>query len=199
MEFLLLSLGSYLFGNINPAIIITRIKKGIDIRSVNSQNAGATNVTITLGFKYGIIIALLDILKGVIPVLIARLLFPTDDAYWFLAGFFVLMGHIFPAFYQFRGGKGTATLIGVLFTTMPLYAGLLFTLSVILLITTKYIAIPSLVAVIMTPVYLYFSAMSNEALWLMIIFMVISIYKHRSNIINIATGKETSLKSIIKK
>jgi glycerol-3-phosphate acyltransferase PlsY len=199
MEILLLILGSYLFGNINPAIIITRIKKGIDIRSVNSQNAGATNVTLTLGFKYGIFIALLDIFKGVLPVLIARLLFPSNDAYWFLAGFFVLIGHIFPAIYQFRGGKGTATLIGVLFTTMPLYAGLLFTLSVILLLTTKYIAIPSLVAVIITPIYLYFSTMSNEALWLMIIFMFVSIYKHRSNIINILTGKETSLKSVIKK
>lgn len=199
MDILLLSLGSYLFGNINPAIIITKIKKGVDIRSLNSQNPGATNVTITLGFKYGILIAILDILKGVIPVLVARLLYPDNDAIWFLAGLLVLIGHIFPALYQFKGGKGTATLIGVLFTAAPLYAAILFTVSVVLLITTQFIAIPSIVSALVTPVYLYFSPFSNEAIWLMLIFMVISLYKHRINIVNIIQGKETSLKQVTDK
>jgi glycerol-3-phosphate acyltransferase PlsY len=199
MDILLLSLGSYLFGNINPAIIITKIKKGVDIRSLNSQNPGATNVTITLGFKYGIFIALLDILKGVIPVLVARLFYPDNDAIWFLAGLMVLIGHIFPALYQFKGGKGTATLIGVLFTAAPLYAAILFTVSVVLLMTTQFIAIPSIVSALVTPVYLYFSPFSNEAIWLMLIFMVISLYKHRINIVNIIQGKETSLKQVTNK
>lgn len=187
---------SYLLGNINPAIIVTKIKKGIDIRSVNSQNAGATNVTLTLGFKYGLMIGILDILKGVLPVLAARLLFPDNDAIWFLSGLFVLMGHIFPVFYQFKGGKGTATLIGVLFTATPLYAFILFIISFILLITTKFIAIPSINAAIVTPIYLYFSPYSNEAIWVMVIFMVVSLYKHRVNIINIIQGNESSLKEV---
>ena len=199
MDILLLGLGSYLLGNINPAIIITKIKKGVDIRSLNSQNPGATNVTITLGFKYGIFIAILDILKGVIPVLVARLFYPDNDAIWFLAGLMVLIGHIFPALYQFKGGKGTATLIGVLFTAAPLYAAILFTVSVVLLMTTQFIAIPSIVSALVTPVYLYFSPFSNEAIWLMLIFMVISLYKHRINIVNIIQGKETSLKHVAKK
>jgi len=199
MDILLLGLGSYLLGNINPAIIITKIKKGVDIRSLNSQNPGATNVTITLGFKYGIFIAILDILKGVIPVLVARLFYPDNDAIWFLAGLMVLIGHIFPALYQFKGGKGTATLIGVLFTAAPLYAAILFTVSVVLLMTTQFIAIPSIVSALVTPVYLYFSPFSNEAIWLMLIFMVISLYKHRINIVNIIQGKETSLKQVTNK
>ena len=111
----------------------------------------------------------------------------------------VLIGHIFPALYQFKGGKGTATLIGVLFTAAPLYAAILFTVSVVLLMTTQFIAIPSIVSALVTPVYLYFSPFSNEAIWLMLIFMVISLYKHRINIINIIQGKETSLKQVTNK
>lgn len=196
MNIILFAVISYVFGNINPAIIITKIKKGIDIRTVNSQNAGATNVTITLGFKYGIMIALLDIFKGVIPVLIARLVYPENDAVWFLMGFMVMIGHIFPIFYQFKGGKGTATLVGVLVTATPVFGILLFILSVVLLLTTKFIAIPSILAAVITPIYLYFSPYSNEAIWIMLIFMVISLYKHRMNIVNIVTGRETSLNDI---
>lgn len=193
---LILFISSYLFGNVNPAIILTQIKKGIDIRSVNSQNAGATNVTITLGAKYGILIGILDILKGVIPVLIARFAFPDNDTIWWFTGLMVLVGHIFPVIYQFKGGKGTATLIGVLFTIAPLYAAILFTVSVVLLVTTKFIAIPSVVSALVTPVYLYFSDFSNEAIWIMVIFMVISLYKHRMNIVNIIKGQEKSLDDV---
>lgn len=197
MEILLLSFGSYLWGNINPAILLTKAKKGIDIRTVGRRNPGATNAALTLGFKTGVGVALLDIFKGVIPVFIARFLYPNLDWIWFLIGVMVMLGHMFPVFYQFKGGKGVASLIGVLVTAAPLFGLSLLSISVLLLVTTKYITIPTVLSVIVTPIYLFFSAYSLEAFWIMLIFMVISLYKQRLLILNIIQGKETSLSQVL--
>lgn len=197
MEILLLSIGSYIWGSINPAIMLTKYKKGIDIRSVGRHNPGATNVAIALGFKSGVWVALFDIIKGAIPVFIARIIYPKTDAVWFLMGVMVLLGHMFPVFYQFKGGKGVASLIGVLVTAAPLFGFSLLSISVLLLVTTKYITIPTVLSVIVTPIYLFFSAYSLEAFWIMLIFMVISLYKQRLLILNIIQGKETSLSQVL--
>ncbi len=199
MDIIVLSLGSYLFGNINPAISMTQIKKGIDIRTVGRQNAGATNAALTLGFKFGLLIALLDILKGALPVLMARLLYPDNDAIWFLFGVMVMLGHMFPVFHQFKGGKGIASLIGVLVTAAPLFGSTLLLVSIGLLLTTKYITISSVTAVIVTPVYVFISPYSNNAGWLMLGFMGISLFKQRKNIADIWHGREVSLRQILKK
>lgn len=197
MDLIILSIGSYIWGSINPAIMLTKHKKGIDIRSVGRHNPGATNVAITLGFKSGVGVALLDILKGVLPVLIARIIYPNTDAIWFLMGVMVMLGHMFPVFYQFKGGKGVASLIGVLVTAAPLFGLSLLSIAVLLLVTTKYITIPTVLSVIVTPIYLFFSAYSLEAFWIMLIFMVISLYKQRLLIIHIIQGKESSLSQVL--
>lgn len=198
MDIVLLSLGSYLWGNLNPAIMLTKIQKGIDIRTVGRRNPGATNAALTLGFKSGVAVAFLDILKGVIPVLVARILYPDIDWIWVLLGVMVMLGHMFPVFYQFKGGKGIASLIGVLLTATPIYGLTLLAGSIILLGMTKYITVPSVLAVIVTPIYLYFSPYSLEATWVMLIFMVVSLYKQRTLILNIILGKETSLSQVLK-
>jgi len=132
-------------------------------------------------------------------VLMARLLYPDDDAIWFLFGVMVMLGHMFPVFHQFKGGKGIASLIGVLVTAAPLFGSTLLLVSIGLLLTTKYITISSVTAVIVTPVYVFISPYSNNAGWLMLGFMGISLFKQRKNIADIWHGREVSLRQILKK
>lgn len=121
-SFALLIVGSYLFGSLNNAIILTSLL-GKDIRKMGSGNPGTMNVSRTLGLKAALLILVLDILKGVVPTLIATLVFsdelfesstlPVSVMAKYMAGFFAVLGHIFPCYYKFKGGKGIATTIGV--------------------------------------------------------------------------------------
>lgn len=121
-QFLILAVLSYLVGNINFAVIISKLKKN-DIRKIGSGNPGTLNMSRTFGLKVGVLVLLLDILKGVVPTLLGFLLY---NGYYFnqttlpisliakvLCGFFAVLGHVFPAFMKFKGGKGIATTIGV--------------------------------------------------------------------------------------
>ena len=121
-QFLILAVLSYLVGNINFAVLISKLKHN-DIRKIGSGNPGTLNMSRTFGLKVGVLVLLLDILKGVVPTLLGFLLY---NGYYFnqttlpisliakvLCGFFAVLGHVFPAFMKFKGGKGIATTIGV--------------------------------------------------------------------------------------
>ncbi len=123
-KFLIVAVFSYLFGNFNSAITISRLKKQ-DIRGIGSGNPGTMNMSRNFGLKIGLLVFVLDVLKGVIPTLTAKLVFvalygetfsgqPIGVAAELVAGFFVVFGHVFPAAYRFKGGKGIASTIGVL-------------------------------------------------------------------------------------
>lgn len=121
-SFALLIVGSYLFGSLNNAIMLSSLA-GKDIRKMGSGNPGTMNVSRTLGLKAALLVLALDILKGVIPTLVATLVFsdelfdlstlPVSVMAKYMAGFFAVLGHIFPCYYRFKGGKGIATTIGV--------------------------------------------------------------------------------------
>ncbi len=121
-SFALLIVGSYLFGSLNNAITLSSLA-GKDIRKMGSGNPGTMNVSRTLGLKAALLVLALDILKGVIPTLVATLVFsdelfdlstlPVSVMAKYMAGFFAVLGHIFPFYYRFKGGKGIATTIGV--------------------------------------------------------------------------------------
>lgn len=121
-SFALLIVGSYLFGSLNNAITLSSLV-GKDIRKMGSGNPGTMNVSRTLGLKAALLVLALDILKGVIPTLVATLVFsdelfdlstlPVSVMAKYMAGFFAVLGHIFPCYYRFKGGKGIATTIGV--------------------------------------------------------------------------------------
>lgn len=121
-SFALLIVGSYLFGSLNNAITLSSLA-GKDIRKMGSGNPGTMNVSRTLGLKAALLVLALDILKGVIPTLVAALVFsdelfdlstlPVSVMAKYMAGFFAVLGHIFPCYYRFKGGKGIATTIGV--------------------------------------------------------------------------------------
>ncbi|MBR1891626.1 MAG: glycerol-3-phosphate 1-O-acyltransferase PlsY [Clostridia bacterium] len=130
----IVAVASYLFGNINTAIIISKLLKK-DIRTQGSGNPGTMNMSRVFGLKIGALVLLLDILKGVLPTLIAGFIFgdktfegtslPITLICRYTAGFFVILGHIFPVFYKFKGGKGIASTIGV-FLVAEWYVALIF-------------------------------------------------------------------------
>ena len=133
-QFLLLIVGSYLYGSVNNAILITRLM-GKDIRKIGSGNPGTMNVSRNFGIKIGALVLVLDMLKGVVPTLIAVLVFtdktfeystlPVSVMAKYMAGFFVVLGHIFPAYYKLKGGKGIATTLGV-FLVCDFFVGAIF-------------------------------------------------------------------------
>ena len=152
MEYVIVIIISYLIGTINPAMITARRVKKIDIRDVNSKNAGTSNIAITLGMKYAVIVGLSDILKGAIPVAILRLIFPDNEIIWIVGGLSAVIGHIYPVFYGFRGGKGTATFGGMILAVFPLQAIALAVFFYIVLIVSDFITTATVAIMIAIPI-----------------------------------------------
>ena len=197
---IILFIGAYLLGNINPALMVAKLRKGIDIRNFNSKNAGATNAVMTVGFRWGVVVMILDILKGAIPVIVSRAFFEDQPLIWVLAGFFAILGHVFPLLYKFKGGKGTATYAGLLFGIQPLFGLAVFVLFFVILIITDYIVISTIFSVILVPIYIYFfTDFGIYPVIVMILIALISISKHMENLKRIAEGKELSFRKYLLK
>jgi glycerol-3-phosphate acyltransferase PlsY len=200
MEYVLLALAGYLIGSINFSIVLTKWIKGIDIRDVNSANPGASNVTLTLGLKWGVVVFFLDVFKGFVPVFIVRMFFPDQDILWILTGVAALVGHAFPIYYKFKGGKGTSTYMGVVFGAFPLLGVILFVLLIVTTVVSDYIVIGTLFLIIPPPIYMI---VSGKFHWISIVllsaFAVINLLKHSNNFIALYQGKEKKVISSLKK
>jgi len=195
MNTLTLIIIGYFIGNINPAHIIGYFKK-TNISKTGSKNPGASNITMTFGWKYGIITGIVDILKSFIPVLTVKLL-GYDQIDQLIIGTAVIIGHVYPILYKFKGGKGTASLIGLI-AGMNIYAGLILSATLILgTIITDFMALGTLVLLIGYVTYniIYFS---GNYLLISFIIPILSIYKHFPNFIRIAKGEEKGLRSTFK-
>jgi glycerol-3-phosphate acyltransferase PlsY len=190
---------SYLIGTVNPAHLITKRKKKIDIRDVNSKNAGTSNVAMTLGLRWGIVVGFLDLFKGFIPVLIVRLMFPDNDILWALSGLSAIIGHIYPLHMRFKGGKGTATFGGVCFALFPLVTSGLFILFFVVLIASDYIVVPTVLAVIFIPIGMWFTNFSKISIGIIAIYSILSIYKHFPNIVRLLKREEVGLREGLSK
>jgi glycerol-3-phosphate acyltransferase PlsY len=186
-------------GIISPSHLITKHLKKIDIRDVNSKNAGTSNVAMTLGLKYGVIVGIFDILKGFIPVLVVRLLFPGNDVLWVISGVSAILGHIYPIHMGFRGGKGTATFGGVCLALFPVVSLVLFVLFITILIVSDYIVVPTMLAVILIPVGMIFTNFSIISVLILFIYTFLSVYKHWPNLVRIYRREEIGLREALKK
>lgn len=198
MIYLLFGIMAYLFGNISPSILVGKVTKGIDIREINSKNAGTSNVTMTIGWRWGIFVLLMDMLKGFIPVLMVRLLYPQMELLWFFTGFAVIMGHIYPVFYSFKGGKGSATYGGTLFAITPLYAFIMLIAYFVILLIFDYIVLSTLAVSIVTPIVYYFMGFKIESIIFLILFAIVSIVKHKENYLRLFKGEEVGLRKFNK-
>lgn len=194
----ILFLFSYLIGSISFAIIISKFMHIKDPRTYGSKNAGATNVMRSGNKKAAIITLLGDCLKGIVVVEAAKYIMGTDlkvQSVIAICGILVILGHVYPIFFKFKGGKGVATALGVMI-------GFNIFLAVLLLITwlisfkiSKVSSLSALIAILSSPIYAYL-LMSNSAYFgavLIIAFFVL--YKHKSNIVRLINGKEHQFKS----
>ncbi len=195
---ILLCILSFIFGAIPWGYIIGK-SKGIDLRKVGSGNIGATNVLRVIGKKEALITLLLDISKGFIPVIIARMILnqsPINSHETFmigLVGIFAILGHCFSPFLKFKGGKGVATSIGVLFAYIPFIG--LFTV-IIWILTFKISKISSLGALIsfaLLPLNVYLFGYQYEVLIVAFLITTIIYIKHIPNIKRLLQGKELKI------
>lgn len=199
MNYLIVIVICYLIGTINPAVIACKLIKGIDIRDVNTKNAGTSNAVITLGLKYGMIVALCDIFKSLIPVIILIIIFPNNDIIWVVGGLSVIIGHVYPVFLGFKGGKGTATLGGLLFAIEPLYTLILLLIFAVITIKSDFVTIATMVIIVIVPITMYFLDYHIISVILISLYSLLSFYKHFHGLVDIYNKKAVGLKEALKK
>ena len=188
----ILPLLAYLLGSVSSAVVIARLMGLQDPRDVGSRNPGATNI-LRYGGKTAAIMTLVgDILKGVIPVLIARAL-TTDAMILALTGFAAFLGHLLPVFFGFRGGKGVATALGVWLALNPWVGLLLLTTWILMAVMFRYSSLSALTASLAAPLYVAWLSPGMPYLVTMIVMSAILVIRHRSNIRNLIAGTETKI------
>mgnify|MGYP004631035733 CR=1 FL=1 len=207
--YLLVTLIAYLLGSISFSVIFGKKFAGVDVREKGSKNAGSTNVLRVAGKKAAACSLACDILKGVVAVLIAFIVAKIfgqesiDGAFLVqLAGFAVVVGHTFPVFFKFKGGKGVATALGVLLIVNYQIGLICLVFALLLMLLTRMVSVGSIGAAILFPVLTLFihqnyiiapATMANSYLPLAIATAVLVLYNHRSNIQRLLNGTENKL------
>jgi acyl phosphate:glycerol-3-phosphate acyltransferase len=182
----------YLLGSIPFGLILTRMAGLGDVRSIGSGNIGATNVLRTGNKKLAAATLLLDAFKGTVAVLLAGHFFGQEAG--ILAGFAAFIGHIFPVWIGFKGGKGVATYIGILLGMYPAMAGLFALVWIACAFITRYSSLSALVATLVIPVALWILGADKIAA-AMALMTVITWWKHKANITRLIAGKESKIGS----
>ena len=189
-EIFLVFLLSYISGSIPFGLILTKLFLNQDIRDIGSKNIGATNVLRTGNKFIASLTLLLDISKGVVPVLITNYFFPNLI---FLSGLMAFLGHIFPVWIKFKGGKGVATYLGIIFV-LSLKLGLFFCVSWIIVATiTKYSSLSSILSSLIIFLISFWENNFELNLYLFIAFVII-LYTHRQNVIRLKNKTEDKIK-----
>jgi len=189
MEYLIIALGSYLFGSIPFGFILTKVFLKKDIRDIGSGNIGATNALRTGNKLLGYATLILDITKAILPVLFVKFNYPD---YIFIAALSAFLGHVFPIWLKFKGGKGVATYVGILFS-INLMLGLIFTICwTVTFVISKYSSLSSLVASLIVPIYLIIFENYNSIFF--IIMFVLIFYTHRENVKRLKNQEESKTK-----
>lgn len=191
MEYLIVAIIGYLIGSIQIPIIAGKVVKKIDIRDYGSGNAGSTNVARVLGLKVAIVVFILDICKGVVPFLIAQHFFNTDVAS--VLGVATVIGHDFPIFMNFKGGKGVAISVGIIIAYNPVLGISILLLGITTVAITKYVSLASVSGAILVFIYMLFSDASTIQIISMDILVFLLIFQHRGNIKRLIKGEENKL------
>ena len=192
MDYIITALVSYLFGSIPFGYLFTKILLKKDIRNVGSGNIGATNVLRTGNKSLGYLTLVLDIAKAVVPVIFIKLNYP-DLVY--ISALCAFLGHLFPIWLKFKGGKGVATLVGILLSINIYYAIVFGTVWILTFLISKYSSLSSLFASISIPIYLLIIDKGNIIFF--IIMFVLIFYTHRENIKRLINKEERDRKSVV--
>lgn len=182
---------SYCFGNISPAIILSKIILKSDIREHGSGNPGATNIRRVMGNKFGALVFLMDAAKGAIPAFFGSLYGGLELAY--LCGIVVVLGHVFPIVFKFKGGKGVATSFGAAMVIDPIFALISIGLFALVVWRTKYVSLGSILGTLLFPVLNLVSGKNFRVVLFSFIFAIIIVISHRENIKKLLNGTENKL------
>lgn len=185
---------SYLIGSIPTGLILGKLLWGVDLREHGSHNIGATNAWRTLGKGPGIIIFLLDFLKGVIGVALG-MYFAGTPLMMVLGGIMAIVGHSWSILLNFKGGKGVATGLGVIVMLMPSTALMVFLIWFVIVLITKYVSLGSIVAAACVPFFAWLFNQPCEYIAFSVLAAVFVIYRHKTNIGRLLNGTESKIKA----
>ncbi len=194
MQYIVSAAIGYLVGTINVAYLIAKRQK-VDLKSEGSKNLGASNATMVLGAKAGLVTALTDIFKGVIAILIIRILFRESTLLPVITGVFCVLGHIFPFYLKFKGGKGFATFVGLMFGVSWKGAVIVGLALLLFAFLSNYIVVGTMTAILGFPVYLFIENKNIYQILWMIPLIVLIIFLHRDNLKRIMSGTEFKLRT----
>ena len=190
MDIFLIGIISYLMGSIPFGFILTKIFLKKDIREIGSGNIGATNALRTGNKTIGYSTLVLDVLKAITPIIYVKIFY---QDFLYIASLCAFLGHVFPIWLKFKGGKGVATYVGILFA-INIYFGIIFIISwLVTFFISKFSSLASLVGAASIPIYLLISAQFNQVIFFVIMFVLI-FFTHRENIKRLKNKEETKTK-----
>lgn len=199
MDSVIVAILSYVIGSFSSAYILGKVLKNQDIRAYGSGNAGATNAVRVFGKKIGTMAFILDVLKGILAVYIGNRILGYDGK--LIAGFFVVIGHNWPVFFKFKGGKGIATSFGVLLSIHWPTAVLTLMLFIVTAITTRYISLSSISSAFVAPIVILIvkRPFDSKFFLMTLLLAILAIFRHRSNIKRLLEGKEYRIGDKVKR
>ena len=197
MGYVLMILIGYLLGSSNLAYFLSRLQK-TDLTAGGSGNLGASNTVLLMGWKAGVAVAIHDAGKALLAVFLARLLFPALPHVGAVAGVASVLGHIFPFYLRFRGGKGFASYIGMTIALNWKLALIILAAVVLVTLITDYIVVGTTVTILAVPVSLGILTQSVALPLILLIATAVIIYKHRANYVRIWKRQEIGLTSAIR-
>ena len=190
MELIIIILTSYLMGSIPFGLILTKIFLNKDIRKIGSGNIGATNVLRAGNKIVGYLTLILDVLKAIIPIIYIKFNYP-DLIY--VASLSVFLGHVFSIWLKFKGGKGVATYVGILFC-INYFLGIIFVITwLIIFIISKFSSLGSILASLIMPIYIFLNSDYNNEYFFVIMFVMI-LFTHRENVKRLINKEESKTK-----
>ena len=194
ISILLLLLISYFIGSISPAYFIAKYRYNFDIRTRGSKNPGTTNALRTMGARPGLVVLILDIIKGAIPAMIGKQMYGIDMAG--IYGFSAVMGHIYPFYLNFKGGKGVAASIGAVSVVLPKLALVIVLISTTLIYITKMVSVGSITGFMLLVIYCVYQMIVGDITVYYVLFSIMGlmgIISHRENIVRIIRNEENKL------
>jgi len=196
IEYILLIIASYLIGAIPFSLIFAKVFKDVDVRQAGSGNVGATNTLVSAGKRAAALALFFDVAKGFTAVILARILIGTDAAV-VLAAIAAILGHDFPVYLQFSGGKGISTTVGALIAIDPYVIFIVLILCLIFILVTRYLILSSLLVLAALPAVFYFLGDGQPYVIFSLITLLIAVYAHREDVSRLISGREVKIGSVL--
>lgn len=194
LKYMIVILFSYLVGTSSMSLYLAKLK-GVNIREKGSKNLGASNAMILMGWKAGILVGIHDIGKAALAVILAKTFFPDSSYIGAVAGVAAVIGHIFPFYLKFKGGKGFASFIGMALAIHWKCALILMLVVVVVTLITDYIVVGTMTTILSFPAYMGYQSHDYILPLIILIASLVIIYKHRENLVRIYKGTEIGFRS----